>query len=96
MEIYMVTSQRAQKTDPHYYIDEIKLFSNLDTAKIYAKHKLEHTLEIFGISKEQAEISEQNTSDNANFEEKYSIHASFQHESREWNTWVIVQKKEVE
>lgn len=57
---------------------------------------MEHTLEIFGASKEQAEISEQNTSDDANFEEKYSIHANFQHESREWNTWVIVQKKEVE
>lgn len=92
MMVYMVTLQKAEKTDTQYYIDEIKLFSNFDAAKAYAKYGLKKILEIFNIPEDKVRISEEDYPE----KEELAIHANFQHEDREWNSWTIVQKKEIE
>lgn len=58
MIVHMVTSQRAEKEDSNYFVEEIRLFSNLDAAKIFAKHKFEEVLKIFGLTKDDVEIEE--------------------------------------
>lgn len=88
----MVTFQSAETTSTQYNIDEIKLFSNLDNAKAYAKTLLKRISEIFNISEDKIKVSEKYYPE----EEEFDIHANFQHEDREWNSWAIVQKKEVE
>ena len=92
MNIYMVILQSAEKGSVQYYIDEIKLFSNFDNAKTYAKHMLKKISEIFNISEDKIKISEEDYPE----KEELTIHTNFQHKCIEHNSWVIVQKKEVE
>ena len=92
MNVYIVILQSAEKGSVQYYIDEIKLFSNFDDAKTYAKHMPKKISEIFNISEDKIKISEKDYPE----KEEFTIHANFQHEDRERNSWAIVQKKEVE
>ena len=48
--------------------------------------------EIFNISEDKIKISEEDYPE----KEELTIHANFQHKCIEHNSWVIVQKKEVE
>lgn len=95
MIVHMVTSQRAEKEDSNYFVEEIRLFSNLDAAKIFAKHKFEEVLKIFGLTKDDVEIEEVDYLGNGNTADEYYLHANFR-EHGDWSVWVIVEKKEVE
>ena len=48
--------------------------------------------EIFNISEDKIKVSEEVYPE----KEELAIHANFQHEGRERNSWAIVQKKEIE
>lgn len=92
MTIYIVTSQSAEKAGIQYHIDEIKLFSNFNSAKAYAKHRLKKILEIFNTPKDKVRIAENGCPG----KEELVINVNFQYDNRELNSWILVQKKKVE
>lgn len=91
--VYMVTSERAEREDSQYLIDETKLFASFDDAKEYARHKFEKVLKIFGLTKDDVKVQE---AEKENSEEVYFIQSNFIYHYSEWDVWVSIEKKEIE
>lgn len=91
--VYMVTSERAEREDSQYLIDETKLFASFDDAKEYARHKFEKVLKIFGLTKDDVKVQE---AEKENSEEVYFIQSNFIYHYSEWDVWVLIEKKEIE
>lgn len=93
MIVYMVISERAEEEESNMHVDEIRIFSELDDAKAFAKRKFEDVLKNFDVTKDDVRVEE---TEKENSEEEYSIHANFQYRYNYWDVYVSIQKKEIE